>query len=402
MVVSRQVSTQRAWASLNDRILKCRSADARHNPRQSIELRMEAITENVENCSIRVDSTTQRGSAIDVVRMVLGCTASAAYSYYTRLLNEDVAQNEVGIVRCNPSSNLSQRCEKIRINGKGKLTPVADAKTLVEIVFLLPGKTAREFRRQSAAKVCRLLGGDTTLVSEIEQRRAALESTAEGRATQSFLLAGSTAGERGTPAEIETYEGMPVGFRYLDATDRQAVAKQVVKHELQRQAQALEHQEQAMKRQRCDDMFVRYRGLMNLKVELDDRTKIELRDNVSILTKQDLAMDAGVPSTGTEITVTQDPSTPTHTLDAGQRGHETGIVVVATKLRVRVPPNMSGQIGKLIKALYKQKYKLPAEWNDLPKRQTLYQGRPIHENCYYARDEDIVEQAIRTKLKIPE
>ena len=39
-----------------------------------------------------------------------------------------------------------------------------------------------------------------------------------------------------------------MGFRYLDATDRQAVAKQVVKHELQRQAQALEHQEQAIKR----------------------------------------------------------------------------------------------------------------------------------------------------------
>lgn len=367
---------------------------------------MEAIVENVENCTIRVDPATQRGSVIDVVRMVLGCTASAAYSYYTRLLGEDMLQNEVGTHSSNPSevgtasSNLSQRCEKVRINGKGKLTPVADAKTLVEIVFLLPGKTAREFRRQSAAKVCRLLGGDTTLVSEIEQRRAALESTSEGRATQSFLLTGSSDGGRATPTEIETHEGMPTGFRYLDTTDRQAVAKQVVKHELQRQAQVLEHQQQALKRQRCDDMFVRYRGLMNLKVGLDDRTKIELRDNVSILTRQDLAIEDAGASTGTEMTVMQDPSTPTHTLGAGQRGHETGIVVVAAKLRVRVPPNMSGQIGKLIKALYKQKYKLPAEWDDLPKRQTLYQGRPIYENCYYARDEDIVEQAIKAKLKI--
>lgn len=245
----------------------------------SAETIMDAITQTVENCSIRVDSATQRGSAIDVVRMVLGCTASAAYSYYSRLLNEDVVQNEVATLSCETSSNLSQRCEKVRINGKGKFTPVADAKTLVEIVFLLPGKTAREFRRQSAAKVCRLLGGDTTLVSEIEQRRAALESTSEGRATQSFLLAGSSDGGSATPAEIETHEGMPTGFRYLDTTDRQAVAKQVVKHELQRQ-------QQAIKRQRCDDMFVRYKGLMNLKVELDDRTKIELRDNVSILTRQ--------------------------------------------------------------------------------------------------------------------
>ena len=64
--------------------------------------KMDAITENVENCSIHVDSATQRGSVIDVVRIVLGCTASAGYSYYTRLIQEDVAQHEVGTV----SSNL--------------------------------------------------------------------------------------------------------------------------------------------------------------------------------------------------------------------------------------------------------------------------------------------------------
>ncbi|CAM9114161.1 unnamed protein product [Ectocarpus sp. 8 AP-2014] len=64
--------------------------------------------------------------------------------------------------------------KKIRINGRGQLTPVADAKTLVEIVFLLPGKMARDFRRKSAAKVCRLLGGDSSLISEIEERRTSL------------------------------------------------------------------------------------------------------------------------------------------------------------------------------------------------------------------------------------
>ena len=117
--------------------------------------------------------------------MVLGCTSSAANTCFAR-----IKEGDTGYV---------QRCAGHRINGKGKLTPVADVKTLVEIVFLLPDKTAREFRRQSAVKVCRLLGGDTTLVSEVEQRRAALESTPKGRATQSFLLGGSTAGEHGTP-----------------------------------------------------------------------------------------------------------------------------------------------------------------------------------------------------------
>lgn len=218
---------------------------------------MNAISENVENGTIRVDSATQQASAIDVVRVVQQCNSSVA-SAYLRKLKENFP--DVG-------SNVS----RARINGEGKDTPVADAKTLVEIIFLLSGKTASEFRRQSAAKVCRLLGGDSTFVSEIEQLRAALESNTT---------------KRPTPTEIETHQGMPMGFRYLDTTDRQAVAKQVVKHELERQQQAL-------KRQRCDDMFGKYQGLVNLKVELDDRTKIELRNNVSILTRQDLAIEYG-------------------------------------------------------------------------------------------------------------
>lgn len=130
---------------------------------------------------------------------------------------------------------------------------------------------------------------------------------------------------------------------------------------------------------------------------LDDRTKIEIRDNVSILTKRDLGIGV-TGDTQTCLVLTQDPKTPTHALGGGQRGHESGIVVVAAKMGVRVPPAMSGPIGKLMKSLYKKKYNLPTEWNEFPKRQTLFHGRAILENCYYKRDDDIIEQAIRTKL----
>ena len=36
---------------------------------------------------------------------------------------------------------------KIRINGKGRETPVADAATLIEIAWLCPGKAAVALRR---------------------------------------------------------------------------------------------------------------------------------------------------------------------------------------------------------------------------------------------------------------
>lgn len=184
---------------------------------------------NMENASIRVDTATQQGSVIDVIRMVLRCDSSSANTTLRRL-KEDFPELGADL------GGLGSACSQLRINGKGKLTPVADAKTLVEIVFLLPGKIARDFRRKSANKVCRLLGGDMTLVSEIEQRRASLESTEEGRATQAFLLGGSS-GEveivSQTPTEIDFNE-MPAGFVFLGTDDRKEVAKEVVEQTLKR------------------------------------------------------------------------------------------------------------------------------------------------------------------------
>ena len=92
---------------------------------------------------------------------------------------------------------------------------------------------------------------------------------------------------------------------------------------------------------------------------------------------------------------------PTHELDAAQRGKETGIVVVSSKIGARVPQHMSGKVGKLMRQLYIKKYALPANWNAFVKRQTLFNGRPVLENCHFERDEDIIEEAIRAVMKLP-
>ena len=97
--------------------------------------------------SIRVDTATQKGSVIDVIRLVQQCNASDASTYLKRLINEQ-------------GTELGTRCPSLRINGRGQVTPCADARTLVEIVWALPSKAAREFRRRSAQTVCRVLGGD--------------------------------------------------------------------------------------------------------------------------------------------------------------------------------------------------------------------------------------------------
>lgn len=155
-----------------------------------------------------------------------------------------------------------------------------------------------------------------------------------------------------------------------------------------------------LKRRRCDNLLQTYKTMQqDLGVKLDDRTLIEIRDNISIISRQDLAQAGNVSNAvATVVTATPllaDSSTPTHELDAAQRGQETGIVPVSAKVGVRVPKNMSGTVGKRLKQLYIAKYSLEPNWNGFIKRQTLFQGRPVLENVYYERDEDIVAQAIR-------
>lgn len=104
--------------------------------------------------SIRVDAATKKGSVIDVINMVTK----------NSLARNSVTQAVQAFETSCP--DLFCRIDQLKINGKGRLTPVADARTLVEIVWLLPGKAAHEFRRSSATTVCRVLGGDLSLVQE--------------------------------------------------------------------------------------------------------------------------------------------------------------------------------------------------------------------------------------------
>ena len=62
---------------------------------------------------------------------------------------------------------------------------MADAATLVETAWLCPGKKAASFKRKEAETVCRMLGGDLTLVDEIQRRHAQVSGTAE----EEFALA---------------------------------------------------------------------------------------------------------------------------------------------------------------------------------------------------------------------
>ena len=123
------------------------------------------------NSNIRVDKATQQVSVIDVIRLITGHKSNNASRVVSDL-----------------SPELAQKMSQLRINGKGKKTRVCDASTMVEIIWELPGKAAKVFRRQCAHYIVRILGGDASLVEEMRNR--AETSTSSQR---DFFL-----GKRGT------------------------------------------------------------------------------------------------------------------------------------------------------------------------------------------------------------
>lgn len=131
--------------------------------------------------TIRKDQASGKFSVIDIIKAATGFDSSNSSTYLARLCKDK------------PELGFDTRCSYIRINGKGRETPVADLATLVEIVWELPGKTAQKFRRQSAKYIVRILGGDPSLVDEIIRQDTVLNETEEGRDFQQSALGGSSA-----------------------------------------------------------------------------------------------------------------------------------------------------------------------------------------------------------------
>jgi hypothetical protein len=106
---------------------------------------------------IRIDKLTKEASVLDVIRLVTGAKSKDAGITFRRL-----------------GDSMATKCRFIKINGVGKETPVSDARTLVEIIWSMNAKGAKDFRRQSAHNICRLLGADVSLAREIEARSTSI------------------------------------------------------------------------------------------------------------------------------------------------------------------------------------------------------------------------------------
>lgn len=270
----------------------------------------------------------------------------------------------------------------------GKPTPCADAKTLIEIVWLIPGAAAREFRRNSARTVCRVLGGDESIIQEIEERHVALQSSAEGKAAQQFML--TTADT--APAAKRMRTDLPQELQLATTQDQKSQY-----FELWMNERRMEVREKAQ-RQQLGVVKEGMQILASLGVS-DDRDKIACSDLVRrIMQEQPTPAAACAASTQLAVaTYVEDPSTPTPECAAHQRGEEISMHSVAAKLGLRIPHGKSGLIGKAIKKHYALKYGKDAA-SKIPKRNIPFQGSIFPENAYWSRDEALLETAIKETL----
>jgi hypothetical protein len=155
------------------------------------------------SASIRVDVDTQTGSVIDVIRLI---NSNLTSGNATNVLNN--------LTQSLP--DISSQIHVLRINGKGKFTPVANVQTIIHIIFELPGKAARDHRRRSAYQICRLLGGDITLIDQIQGRNKWWQQNDFRKSIQKQLLE--------QPIELVN-QGDAINHRVKEHTVRDSLAE---------------------------------------------------------------------------------------------------------------------------------------------------------------------------------
>ena len=101
-----------------------------------------------------------RASVIDTISVITGLSPSNAHNIWHRVQK---AFPEVSTI---PTD--------FKFSGRGQReTPVTDARGMVDIIFVLPGRAAAKFRKMAADVMVRYLGGDPTIVEEVAANRLA-------------------------------------------------------------------------------------------------------------------------------------------------------------------------------------------------------------------------------------
>lgn len=358
------------------------------------------------NAGARIDEASGEASIVDVIRIQ---SPESSPQYAAQMLSrflekEDEDMLGSSVQNCTQPESIRDRIHHIKINGKGRITPVCDAKTLIEIMWGIPSLGCKSFKRECAQVICKVMGGDVSLCAEIEERRARLQSTPQGQAYQNFVLGGNNNGGA-TPEEPQA-KRTRIGPEIMELASEEEYAKYVqvgLKQEMVKVQQEMVKSEVSLVMS-LKDAFEQIRPL-------EPRQKIELSDIIGDIQRRAFrsteekispVLPAIMNTETSQVNAVarassqqQDPGhdIPTPQCSRGVRGEEISISMIASEMGVSVR-GRGGLVGKKLKALYAERYGQNAA-NNIPKRPVIYAGRPYHELSYWRRDKDLVECAVR-------
>lgn len=195
-------------------------------------------------------------------------------------------------------------------------------------------------------------------------------------------------------AKPEVSRGMPIWFEYASAEEKRAYV-------------SLEARRSIMETEMA--MILTYKNTLEKVRPLDEIEKTEIREcfrrTTSTVSSTELSVSGAQSPSQTlvnsasqlQVCNTIDPSTglqlATPLCALSVRGSETSIPLEAGKIKVRVG-DKAGAVGKEVKKLYGRRYGQDAA-NKIPKRSTIFRGKPFNKNCFFSRDSDLIQQAIR-------
>ena len=153
---------------------------------------------------IRKTAAPPRVSVLDVIKAITRLSASGCSMIWNRLHER------------HPEVITSMH----KFPGaRQKHTHVADAKSICEIVMLLPGKAAADFRKRTAEVLVRYLGGDEALVAEIAANRLAQEGLPESHPMRIFGEAVEAGGVTNAVGACEQVLGRLLPFLRKELTE---------------------------------------------------------------------------------------------------------------------------------------------------------------------------------------
>lgn len=138
------------------------NAEPNDTPADTGDAAMNFILDQTTGATVRVTMETPR--RVSVFDLITGITG---------VQNPRMTLDSL----CTTYPEIVNQLYNFTFGGQGqRATPVVDARGAVMIINLLPGPNAARFRIQSAHLIVRFLGGDETLIEEIQANRAMQQS----------------------------------------------------------------------------------------------------------------------------------------------------------------------------------------------------------------------------------